>query len=223
MRPQSRLSNLDITWQYPLQVIQHQGGYVSLVGDDVSEEPCQSLAVFASEESALCFMQQFNILGVPRSLRNDREFAWLLESLRDPVAQVAFEPQPDGAEINPRWAANIGVLLTEYLTPDNSPWNYPAYVLAVETGFASIRFPDDLGAPKVALVLFTTREKAECCVEQTHEGTLCELKNAEDAKRFLTAVSDVIDAVAIDPTMDESHLGTKHCFLLDTLLNKYFS
>ena len=223
MRPPSRSSNLDIAWQYPLQVIQHQGGYVSLVASDATDPPNQSLAVFASEESALCFMQEFNILGVPRSLRNDREFAWLLESLRDPVNQVAYEPEPSGTDINPRWAASIGELLTEHLTPDNSPWNYPAFVLAVETGFASIKFPDDLGEPKVAIALFTNREKAERCIEESQEGTLCELKTSDDAKRFLTAISDVIDAVAIDPTMEEGHLGTKHCFLLDTLLKKYFS
>lgn len=214
---------MDITWQYPIHVIQHQGGYVSLVNSEALDQTCQSLAVFATEESALCFMQQFSILGVPRSLGNDREFSWLLERLQEPVAQVAFEPQPIEADINPRWSATVQSLLTEHLSPDNSPWNYPAYVLAVETGFASIQFPDDLGEPKVALVLFTSREKAERCIEESHEGTVCELKSTAEAKRFLTAIADVVDAVAIDPAMEESHLEAKHCFLLETLLNKYFA
>ena len=32
-----------------------------------------------------------------------------------------------------------------------------------------------------------------------------------------------VDAVAIDPEMDEDNLGTRHCFLLQTLLAKYFA
>lgn len=211
-------------WEYPIYLIPHGGGYASMVDPNTQAdaEPTQMLVVYTESEVAVRFMTEFGIPDTPRMLFNDREFGWLLQSLRAPVKEVAFDPSPLGDEIAARWQVAVPELLEEYLTADYSPWNYPVYAVAQETGFVSIDGTGSAGEPLTVLGLFTSQEKANEYLKAADEsGELCTLKNLDEAQVFLTALTGQVAAVALDPIVEQDQRTAKHCFPLKTLLEKY--
>jgi hypothetical protein len=155
-------------------------------------------------------------------LNNDREFAWLLQGLRDPVTHVAFDPVIDEGAVETRWSVPVRELVDDHLRGDFSPWNYPSFVVARPRGFASIEGQIGDGQSQKAVAVFTSREKAESYLKDTAEdGTVCELVNMEEARHFLERLEVQVAAVAIDPTVEDNRLAAKYCFRIATLLDKY--
>ena len=211
-------------WEYPIYLIPHGGGYASMVDPktEAEDKPSQMLVVYTESEVAIQFMAEFGLDDTPRMLFNDREFSWLLQSLRAPVSEVAFDPSPLGDKVDARWQVAVSELLAEYLTADYSPWNYPVYAVAQGAGFVSIDAAGSDGQPLTVLGLFTSEAKANSYLEAANEpGELCPLTNLDETRTFLTAMTDLIGAVALDPTVESDQRTAKHCFPLDTLLTKY--
>ncbi len=211
-------------WEYPIYLIPHGGGYASMVDPnaEADAEPTQLLVVYTESEVAVRFMAEFGMADTPRMLFNDREFSWLLQSLRAPVTDVAFDPSPLGDKIDARWQVAVRELLDEHLSTDYSPWNYPVYAVAQESGFVSIDGAGSAGESLTVLGLFTSEDKAKSYLEAADEsGELCTLTNLDEARIFLTALTEQIAAVALDPTVEQDQRTAKHCFPLETLLSKY--
>ncbi len=211
-------------WEYPIYLIPHGGGYASMVDPKTAADdaPTQMLVVYTQSEVAVQFMSEFGIPKVPRLLFNDREFGWLLQSLKAPVTTVVFDPSPLGDKIGARWQIAVQELVDDHLTTDYSPWNYPVFAIAQESGFVSIDGVGVGGEPLPAIGLFTSEEKAKHYLATAGEsGELCELTNLDDARTFLTALADQLAAVALDPRVEEDQRTAKHCFSLETLLDKY--
>lgn len=211
-------------WEYPIYLIPHGNGYASMVDPSTSPDaaPIQMLVVYTESEVAVQFMAEFGMDDTPRMLFNDREFSWFLQSLRAPVTEVAFDPSPLGDKVDARWQVAVRELLDDHLTTDYSPWNYPVYAIAQDIGFVSIDATGSGGEPLTVLGLFTSEDKAKTYLKAANEtGELCELTDLDEAKTFLTALTELIAAVALDPVVEEDQRTAKHCFPLDTLLNKY--
>lgn len=211
---------MQYAWTYPLYLVAHSGGYASIV--DPQDESRQYLVALTSEEKALEFMQQFGILGAPRQLHNDREFAWLLESLRAPVSQVCFDPDPLENDVNAAWESSVESLLSERLIIDYSPWNYPVYLLRQETGFSSIIGLDAEGNDVVVLCLFTNRQFAEEYLEASGDAGVVEaFETMPETRQLMESLQGEIAAVAVDPEVRQAERIASHCISVETLLNKY--
>lgn len=209
-------------WEYPIYLIPHGGGYASIVDPNAEAEPTQMLVVYTESEVAVQFMSEFGMADTPRMLFNDREFSWLLQSLRAPVTDVAFDPSPLGDKVGARWQVAVSELLESHLTADYSPWNYPVYAIAQEKGFVSIDGARSDDEPLTVLGLFTREDKARGYLEAADEaGELCTLASLDEMRTFLTALRHQIAAVALDPIVEQDQRTAKHCFPLETLLNKY--
>lgn len=211
-------------WEYPIYLIPHGGGYASMVDPhaEAGGEPTQMLVVYTQSDVAVQFMAEFGIPDTPRMLFNDREFGWLLQSLREPVTDVAFDPSPLGDKIDARWQVAVRELLEMHLTADYSPWNYPVYAIAQEAGFVSIDAAGSQGESLTVLGLFTSRDKAKGYLEAADEsGELCTLTSLDEVRIFLMALTEQIAAVAVDPMVEQDQRTAKHCFPLEILLNKY--
>jgi hypothetical protein len=211
-------------WEYPIYLIPHGGGFASMVDPhaEADAELAQLLVVYTESEVAVRFMAEFGMADTPRMLFNDREFRWLLQSLRAPVTGVAFDPSPLGDKIDARWQVAVRELLDQHLTADYSPWNYPVYAIAQEVGFVSIDGVGSGGEGFTALGLFTSEGKAQDYLEAAEEsGELCRLANLDEARALLIALTEQIAAVALDPIVERGQRTAKHCFPLETLLNKY--
>ena len=208
-------------WQYPIHLIQHGGGYASIIDPMDKDQSNQSLAVFCDEQQALGFMVACEIMGSPRQINNDREFGWLLTSLHAPVAGVVFDPSPI-IDNPPGWKVSVKDLLDNHLVSDNSPWNYPVYVVAQEQGFISIEEADNDGQPLTAIGFFTSVEYVETYLEAAAEaGATCPIDNVEEARSFLKKMVPQATAVAINPTAIDGQRTAKYCFAITTLLEKY--
>jgi hypothetical protein len=207
--------------QYPLFLIPHGGGYLSIVDPDSPAE--QMLVVCSNEELFLQLLYQFEIMSSPKKLLNDREFAWLLKYVKPPVTKVAFDPRPIGADVNAAEVVSIATLLGERLKPDLSPWNYPVFAIAEDEGFISITSDDGAGGVMTLLTMFTSKELAMEYLEKTNQqGTLCRLADVGQARTFLSSIdSSFAVAVALDPVVDGEFQSSKYCFSIDVLLEKY--
>jgi hypothetical protein len=213
---------MTFTWQYPLYLIPLDGGYVSVVGAPTDPCTAHQLAVFTSDELAAAFMRHHQIPGTPRPLRNAREFGWLLQSLRHPVTRVAFDPQPDSTTVSSRWNVAVEELLARHLVPDNSPWNYPVFVVCRQQGYASIEGLSPDGSRWTAIGFFTGREKAEAYLQASSlVGTIRELSDVHQARALLSEIAGSATAVALDPTISEGRHSATHCFSIQTVLEKY--
>jgi hypothetical protein len=167
-------------------------------------------------------MYHCQILGSPRSLKNAREFGWLLQSLQPPVTRVAFDPQPDSPTVESRWIVDVQELLARHLVVDYSPWNYPVFVIRQESGYASIEGQTSQGSHGAAIGIFTSREKAVAYLRASGtSGTLRELSDAIQTRTFLDEMAGVADAMALDPTVDGDTHAAQHCFSIATVLQKY--
>ena len=211
---------MSVTWNYPIYLIPHQGGYVSIAVNDRSDD--QMLVVYTSEESAAGFMEDHGLPGTPRPLQNAREFGWLLDAVQAPVTRVAFDPQVMDRRANPRWEIPVKELRDEHLAADLSPWNYPVYVVAQDAGFACIRGHASDGRPLTAIAVFTSSERAQSYLQDANEiGQLCELLDMPSTRRFLDSLALEVFAVAVDPVVHQSGRSAKYCFDIATLLEKY--
>lgn len=212
-----------IQWEYPLYLIAHGGGYTSIVDpQDTDDQPQHILTTHSSEAVALNFMQQFAIIGEPRQLNNDREFRWFLKSLKLPVTKVAYDPDPVEFDVNAKWIAKIKTLLEDFLIVDNSPWNYPVYVIKQEDGYSSTVGNDEEGVPITLLNLFTDEEKAKK-YSKTEEGAgeLMTLHNMEHVREMLLGLRDTVSAVAMDPVYEENESSSQYCIGVEALLDRY--
>lgn len=213
---------MTFTWRYPLYLIPLDGGYVSVVDAQADESAAHHLAVFTSDALAASFMRHCQILGSPRPLRNAHEFGWLLQSLRHPVTRVAFDPQPDSTTVCSRWSVTVENLLTRYLVPDNSPWNYPMFVVCQQQGYASIEGQSPDGSQWTAIGFFTGREKAEAYLQASPAvGTIRALSDVNEARALLAEMAGAATAVALDPTIHEGSHSATHCLSIQTVLQKY--
>lgn len=214
---------MEHSWQYPLFLIRHGEGYASIVDSAAPSDANQALAVFRREESALEFMNQCGILGTLRSLRNDREFIWLLRSVQAPVAHVVLDPEAQlSSEGGEPWQASVEELLASHLIADNSPWSYPVFVVAQGEGFVSIQGQGGDGNTLHAVAFFESEAKVSKYLEAAdEEGTAVPLKDMEQARSFLVSVNAEVSAVAWNPAVLEGQRVAKHCFAVDTLLQKY--
>ncbi|MFN3149526.1 hypothetical protein [Bremerella sp.] len=212
-----------IQWEYPLYLIAHGGGYTSIVDPkDTDDQPQHILTTHSSEQVALNFMQQFAIIGEPRQLNNDREFRWFLKSLKLPVTQVAYDPEPIEFDINAKWVAKIKTLLEDFLIVDNSPWNYPVFVIKQKDGYSSTAGNDEEGQPITLLNLFTDEEKAKK-YSTTNEGAgeVMPLHNMEHVREILQGLRESVSAVAMDPIYEEDESSSQYCIGVEALLDKY--
>jgi hypothetical protein len=209
-----------ITWNYPVYLIPHLAGFVSIAANDGSDE--QMLVVYTCEPSASEFMDDHGLPGSPRPLQNAREFGWLLDALRAPVTRVAFDPRVVDRQAHVRWEIPVKTLRDEHLAADLSPWNYPVYVVAQDTGFVCIHGQASDGRPLTAIAVFTSSERADRYLQAAGEtGHLCELADMQRTRRFLDSLALEVFAVAVDPVADESTRTAKYCFDIATLLEKY--
>lgn len=237
----SENGNTEFHWDYPIYLIRHGGGYASIVdpnaappdpgavGEQEEQEagessganvPDQMLVVFTQEDSARRFMIQFNMMGEPSTLGNGREFRTLVGCLQDPVNWVIFNPEPDGVELNADWKVHRSELIGS-IKVDFSPWNYPIFAVNHESGFASIE-GGDASNPMVALAVFTSEEKAESYANQLYSKakTVC-LFDLDFTRSFLDNLNETINAVALDPIIEDGRHSAKYCFSLDRLMDKY--
>jgi hypothetical protein len=207
---------------YPLSLIALDGGYVSVVDADGAEPRPHYLAVFTSEDAAETFMQRCEVLGAIKELRNARDFAWLLQSVRPPVTRVSFDPEPLSLTVQGRWQVDIQEMLNEHLLIDYSPWNYPAFAIRQPRGYASIHGETSHGSQWTAVSIFTSREKAEAFLTASGEqGEIEDVVNLAAARKLLESLKDVAQAVAIDPTIEEDRHNAQHCLGLQNVLDKY--
>ena len=208
------------SWGYPLFLIPHGAGFASIV--DAESESAQRLVVYTRRAAAVAFMEEHALPGTPRALHNAREFRWMLEALRDPVCEVAFDPRLEDQQTLPRWSVGVRTLLDEHLHADLSPWNYPIWVVAQESGFACIHGHSSDGRPLTAITVFTDATKAEAYLGAAGEsGTLCELADLEQTRHFLNSLELRVFAVAVDPVADRQKRTARYCFDIATLLEKY--
>ncbi|MEW4563507.1 hypothetical protein AB1K70_13325 [Bremerella sp. JC770] len=212
-----------IQWEYPLYLIAHGGGYTSIVDPkDTDDQPQHILTTHSSEQVALNFMQQFAIIGEPRQLNNDREFRWFLKSLKLPVTQVAYDPEPVEFNLNAKWIAKIKTLLEDHLIVDNSPWNYPVFIIQQEDGYSSIAGNDEEGQAITLLNLFTDEEKAKkYAATEEGAGNVTTLHNMEHVREILLGLRDTVSAVAMDPVFEENESSSQYCIGVEALLDKY--
>lgn len=212
---------MEFSWQYPIYLLPHDRGYASLV-DANDHEPTQSLIICTELQAAIELMAQFAMLGAPRALRNDREFRWLLQSLRKPVTQVAFDPAPTDDTTNARWQVSVTELLARHLPSDHSPWNYPVFAIGQASGFACIDEAADDNSALRAIGIFTSKEKAETYLREAEElGDVLELPDLESATTFFAALQTEVAAVALDPRVVEGRRAAEYCLAIDVLLSKY--
>ncbi|MFW6169895.1 MAG: hypothetical protein ACODAD_05340 [Planctomycetota bacterium] len=227
--------------EYPLYLIPLETGYVSVVesssgvdsdvdsdvDSEVGETCTYYLAVFTEQERAEGFMQAHGLEGSPRLLRNGRETAWMAESLREPVNNLAFDPSSESAgsnskNVDARWKVTVADFLENHVVVDYSPWNYPVFVIEQSKGFVSVEGRAGNGEEMRAVGLFTTREKAErflCGAEET--GTARALETMHQAREFLQRMLPDVTAVALDLTADGGRRAAEYCFSIRTILDKY--
>lgn len=167
-------------------------------------------------------MAACGIMGAPREMNNDREFGWLLQSLQAPVTGVVFDPSPSVDDQSSAQRVPVRELLERHLNADNSPWNYPVYVVAQDEGFISIDGPGADGQTVTAVAFFTSEERIEAYLEATgNAGTACAMQNIDEARSFVKGIAPHAAAVALNPTFADGQRSAKHCFAIATLLDKY--
>ena len=93
--------------EYPLYLVPLEAGYVSVVEPAPDNAQNYYLAVFTSQALAESFMEACGIEGEPRALNNGREFAWLVQSLRAPISNLAFDPEAESLQGAARWKVSI--------------------------------------------------------------------------------------------------------------------
>lgn len=216
---------MNLKWGYPLYLVRIEYGFASVVDDAADGQRRVSVAVFTDEAHMDRFMQEVGIEEAPsRQIANDREFAYLLQSLQRPVTSIAFDSAPKGREINARWIVDVQDLLEKHLPYATSPWSYPVYLVAEPDGFSCIEGADDSRGPLRAMSVFTMSDGAEEYVRNARiEGSVETIDTPEDFRALLEYVDSSVTAIALDPTADGEHRTAKWCAEIATVLEKYVS
>ena len=212
---------MTMQWTYPVYLVPLPGGYASIDDETSADQKSRALVVFTDEEKYRQFTAGIGIDSDPKPLKNAREFAWLLQNIKAPVARVAFDPPADGQP--PQWSAGIDELLQDHLVIDYSPWNYPVFVVDHGGGFATIEGKKGEGQTVMrAVALFTDQAKArEYLIDADESGTIRSLNDLDQTRAFLSHVSHDANAVAVNPVVENGKRTAKHCFDLQTVLEKY--
>jgi hypothetical protein len=195
---------------------------VSVVDPEAEESQRYYLAVFTTQQLAESFMSECGLEGEPRPLHNGREFAWLAQSLRAPISNIAFDPVADAKTVEARWKVSVADLLNEHIVIDYSPWNYPVFVIEQPGGFACVEGQTSDGQEMRAVGFFTVKDKAEEYLKDANEsGDIQQLADVDEARAFLEEISPVASAVALNIAVDNGQRSAKYCFSINTILEKY--
>lgn len=217
-----------IDCQYPLFLIKHGGGYVSVVDPSAPETaPVQALSVFSDEALAGQFIDAIGIMAGIKEIRNARDFAWLLTSLQAPVSEVVMDPEPNSPEIKGLWRRTVAQMLAEHLEFDYSPWNYPVFAIlerneAQQQGWSCIDGTKADGSQVKVAALFTSQELADAYLRDAdQEGDIYPLPNVAAVRTWLTEIQAEVAAVAIAPIVQDGIRQAQQCISVDRLLHDY--
>ncbi|MBL8890557.1 MAG: DUF952 domain-containing protein [Planctomycetaceae bacterium] len=213
---------------YPLYLLHHGPGYVSLVDVHSSQEPQpQALALFSSYEKAADFVEQMGGLAGIKAIRNGKELQWLLTSLSEPVTDTVLDPAVDRPEIVGAWRRSVAELLESAIEIDNSPWNYPVYLLKsrdAQRGWSSIQAGTRSNWFSF-LALFTGESLARGYQQAVEdEDGVCELVSIPDMWRLrehLLEMGTGIAGVAVNPQVEDGVRKCANCLEIGRLLEHY--
>lgn len=213
---------------YPLYLVKHGGGYVSLLEEGADPETSdQALAVFSQEALAAEFIDTIGVMAGIKTLANAREFAWLLASLREPVVEVILDQPPGETELSGQWRVPVSEMLNHHLVVDYSPWNYPVYAVQEvfegrDLGYSCITGQDSEGNPVTVLTLFTRPQLAQDYLQACKtKGELERFDSVEQIRPWLESLDAEVSAVAIDPVIEKNQRRADQCIGLDRLLESY--
>lgn len=219
---------MDLKYDYPLFLVKHGGGYISLLEEGADPETAdQALAVFSSEELAAEFIDGVGVMAGIKPLFNAREFAWLLASLRTPVVEVILDQPAGQLKLEGTWRESVSRLLNEHLIVDYSPWNYPVFAVqerfeGKELGYSCIQGSDNEGNPVTVLALFTEKEAAFDYLKACKiKGELQQFDRMPEIRDWLQSLDTQVAAVAIDPVIEKNQRRADQCIGLDRLLESY--
>lgn len=224
---------------YPLFVLHHGPGYVSLVDASAGgEPPPQALALFSSHGLAAEFVERMVGFAGIKTLRNGRELQWLLASLKYPVSDAVLDPAMDRPEIAGVWRRTIRELVEEHIEIDHSPWVYPIYLLrqthgdvvskegggrlgwsSISAGEASNRF--------VFVAMFTD-ELAACEYRERTESEdgwsqVVEVTGRVALREILVGLGAEIAGVAVNPSVEAGVRKCGNCLEIGRLLDHYLT
>lgn len=220
--------------RYPYYLLHHGQGYVSLVDVRSSIEPRpQALALFSTYQRAAEFLEQIAGFAGIKAIRNGRELQWLLTSLKEPVVETVLDPAVDRPEISGTWRRTVGELLRRHIEIDNSPWNYPVFLLrsvgvgeTAEGGWSSIQ----AGAGThwfSFVVLFTSEVLAEAYRKEiAREDGWLELVVVPDMRCLrerLVELGAGIAGIAVNPTVAGGVRKCENCLEIGRLLTHYLT
>ncbi|MDP1564240.1 MAG: DUF952 domain-containing protein [Pirellulaceae bacterium] len=229
---ESDAGQLDL--RYPYYLLHHGQGYVSLVDVQSSIEPRpQALALFSTYQRAAEFLEQIAGFAGIKAIRNGRELHWLLTSLKEPVAETVLDPAVDRPEISGTWRRTVVELLRRHIEIDNSPWNYPVFLLrsgrlgeTANGGWSSIQ----AGAGShwfSFVVLFTGEVLAEAYRKEIEpEDGWLELVTVPDMRCLrerLVELGAGIAGIAVNPTVDGGARKCEKCLEIGRLLAHYLT
>lgn len=213
---------MSFSWQYPIYLIRHRGGYASIVAEPDSALPDCSVAVFTTRDAAGTFMETVGIYGRLVAIESAMEFSRLVGALKRPATSIAFDPASSGTNPNARWTVDAATLLRDHLPSVQAGWAFPVFVIRRDGGYASIEGSAVGRGTLVAIAVFTTRAAAEKYAEDSGESG--EIRPLDDVGSF-TALAEKIRpqaaAVAVDPTVSQGNRIAPLCVGLDTLIEKY--
>jgi uncharacterized protein (DUF952 family) len=224
---------------YPLYLLHHGPGYISLVDvTAATEPPPQALALFSSHDLAADFIEQMVGLAGIKALRSGRELQWLLASLQAPVVEAVLDPALDRPEIAGVWRRSVRELLEEHVEIDNSPWHYPVYLLrrpveaetgrraaaGGELGWSSISAGGD--SQRFLFVALFTDERLVTEYRVATEGEdgwpeVVEVGGRMELRGILAALGRQIAGVAVNPTVAAGVRKCENCLEIGRLLDHY--
>lgn len=216
--------------KYPLYLLHHGPGYVSLVDVASAADPQpQALALFGSYERAVEFVEQMAGFAGIRAIKNAREFQWLLTSLKEPVVEAVLDPAMDRPEIVGVWRRTVAELLEWGIEIDNSPWNYPVYLLKSiggQRGWSSIQV--GAGSNWFSFIVMFTSEKLAPAYLAEIEGEdgpleLVLVPDMWSLRERLVSLGPEIAGVAINPTVAAGVRKCENCLEIGRLLGHYLT
>jgi uncharacterized protein (DUF952 family) len=232
--PQTWLSSVAeaslVSLQFPLYLLHHGPGYVSLVDVQSQSDPQpQSLALFGTYERAAEFVEQMAGFAGIKAIRNARELQWLLSSLKEPVVEAVLDPAIDRPEIVGTWRRTVRELLEWHIQIDRSPWNYPVYLLrstGTERGWSLIR----AGGGKhwfSFVAMFTSDTWAENYRRQVEDEDgpheLVKAGSMQILRAILEELGSEIAGVAVNPEFEQGVRKCENCLEIGRLLGHYLT
>jgi|GEM_PF-1443402 len=219
---------MNFSLAYPLFLVKHGGGYISLVDEKSAETPpTEVLTVFSDEQKASVFIDTVGIMAGIKRLGNSREFAWLLTSLQAPVCEVVLDPGTEPGEIQGIWRLGVRDLLNKHLKIDYSPWNYPVFAIREEfdrkvQGWSSISGSGVDGQKITAAAIFSGQQAALDYKEEAGiRGTLVQFDEMLAIREWIQGLAVEVLALAINPTVEKGVRKAGQCLAINKLLDDY--